>query len=37
VIRQEIENPLAQALLSGKFLPDATIHVSVKDGQFVFN
>jgi len=31
-IQQEIENPLAQQILSGKLLPDATIKLGVVDG-----
>ena len=36
-IQQYIENPLAQDLLSGKFMPGATIHVKLSGGQFVFS
>jgi ATP-dependent Clp protease ATP-binding subunit ClpB len=36
VIRQFIENPLAQDLLAGKFLPEQTIEVTVEKGKFVF-
>ncbi|MAZ43917.1 MAG: ATP-dependent chaperone ClpB [Legionellales bacterium] len=36
-IRTYLENPLAQSLLSGDFKPKDTIHVEVKDSQFVFN
>jgi ATP-dependent Clp protease ATP-binding subunit ClpB len=36
-IQQQIENPLAQKILAGKFEPGQTIEVSVKDGAFVFN
>lgn len=35
-IRQMLENPLAEALLSGKFLPGETIKVIFKDGKFDF-
>jgi len=35
-IRQEIENPLAQKILSGELLPGTTIKVDVKDGRFIF-
>lgn len=35
-IRQKIENPLAQAMLSGKFKGGDTIEVQVKNGDFVF-
>jgi len=36
VIQHEIENPLAQDILAGKFLPGDTIEVDVEDGRFVF-
>lgn len=36
VIRQSIEDPLAQAILAGKFNPKETIEVTVKDGKFDF-
>jgi ATP-dependent Clp protease ATP-binding subunit ClpB len=36
IIRQAIENPLAQDLLAGKFLPEHTIEVKVEKGKFVF-
>jgi ATP-dependent Clp protease ATP-binding subunit ClpB len=36
VIGIELENPLAQAILSGKFMPGDTILVDVKDGKFIF-
>lgn len=35
-IQQQIENPLAQALLSGQFLPGDTIKVNYADGQLSF-
>lgn len=35
-IQQYIENPLAQDLLSGKFVPGDTIKVKLKDDKFVF-
>jgi ATP-dependent Clp protease ATP-binding subunit ClpB len=35
-IQQQIENPLAQAILSGRFMPGDTIRVDVQDGQMVF-
>ena len=35
-IQNEIENPLAQRILSGDLSPGATITISVKDGQFLF-
>jgi ATP-dependent Clp protease ATP-binding subunit ClpB len=37
VIGVELENPLAQSILSGKFMPGDTIKVDVKDGDLVFN
>jgi ATP-dependent Clp protease ATP-binding subunit ClpB len=36
-IQQQIENPLAQAILSGRFLPGDTIRVDVQDGQMHFD
>ena len=36
-IQQQLENPLAQKILSGEFEPGATIHVNVADGAFVFD
>jgi len=36
-IQQQIENPLAQAILSGRFLPDDTIRIDVADGQMTFS
>lgn len=35
-IRQMLENPLAQAILSGQFVPGAVIHTSLKDGNIEF-
>ncbi len=35
-IRQYIENPLAQYILQGKFVPNSTITVELKDGEFAF-
>ncbi|WP_372741220.1 ATP-dependent chaperone ClpB [Neptunomonas sp.] len=35
-IQQWIENPLAQALLAGKYLPGTEIAVDVEAGEFVF-
>ena len=35
-IQQQIENPLAQDLLAGKFAAGDTIHVEAKNGQLVF-
>lgn len=36
-IQQHIENPLAQEILSGKFLPGDTIQVALKKDRLVFN
>ncbi len=36
VLQRELENPLAQAILSGEFLPGSTIHVTRKDNQLLF-
>ena len=36
-IQQQLENPLAQKILSGAFSPGDTIEVGVKDGAFVFS
>ncbi len=35
-IQQEIENPLAKEILSGKFVAGDTIHVAEKNGSIVF-
>jgi ATP-dependent Clp protease ATP-binding subunit ClpB len=35
-IQQQIENPLAQSILSGEFAAGSTVHIEVKDGQFSF-
>jgi ATP-dependent Clp protease ATP-binding subunit ClpB len=35
-IQQHVENPLAQEILSGKFLPGETIRVEMKKGQLTF-
>ena len=35
-IQNEIENPLAQKILSGDLTPGATISIDVKDGRFIF-
>ncbi len=35
-IQQEIENPMAQAILSGEFASGQTVNVDVADGKFVF-
>jgi ATP-dependent Clp protease ATP-binding subunit ClpB len=36
-IQNEIENPLAQKILSGGYAPGDTIQVDVQDGRFVFD
>ncbi|BCB59875.1 MULTISPECIES: ATP-dependent chaperone ClpB [Halomonadaceae] len=36
-IQSRIENPLAQDLLAGKYLPGTTIHISAEEGKLVFN
>lgn len=36
-IQQKLENPLAQSLLTGRFMPGQTISVSVKDEALLFN
>lgn len=36
-IQQQVENPLAQEILAGKFLPGETIRVDVKEGLLSFN
>jgi ATP-dependent Clp protease ATP-binding subunit ClpB len=36
-IQQHIENPLAQEILSGKFLPGDTIEVGIKDDKVTFS
>lgn len=36
-IQQYVENPLAQAILSGKFLPGDTIHIELKDNKIDFS
>jgi ATP-dependent Clp protease ATP-binding subunit ClpB len=35
-IQQWIENPLAQAILSGEFMPGDTINADVSDEKLVF-
>ena len=35
-IQQQIENPLAQKILQGQFIPGDRIHVGVRDGHLVF-
>jgi ATP-dependent Clp protease ATP-binding subunit ClpB len=36
-IQQQIENPLAQRILKGEFIPGDQIRAAVRDGQIVFN
>jgi len=36
-IQQQVENPLAQRLLAGDFLPGDTIYVSVKNAELTFS
>ncbi|MDX1528862.1 MAG: hypothetical protein R3337_09560, partial [Gammaproteobacteria bacterium] len=36
-IQQQLENPLAQAILTGQFSPGDTISVEVKEGRFHFS
>ncbi|WP_293765402.1 ATP-dependent chaperone ClpB [uncultured Aquitalea sp.] len=36
-IQNELENPLAKAILGGKYPPKATIMVDARDGQLVFD
>ena len=36
-IQAEIENPLAKALLEGRYAPESTINVQAENGQLVFN
>ncbi|MGB6485584.1 MAG: ATP-dependent chaperone ClpB [Steroidobacteraceae bacterium] len=36
-IQQQIENPLAQRILKGEFIPEDQIRATVRDGQIVFN
>ena len=35
-IQQQIENPLAQRILKGEFLPGSRIRVGVRDGALTF-
>ncbi len=35
-IQSEIENPLAKAILAGKYLPKSTIMVEAKEGKIIF-
>ena len=36
-IQSEIENPLAKALLEGRYAPESTIRVEARDGELVFD
>jgi ATP-dependent Clp protease ATP-binding subunit ClpB len=36
-IQQQIENPLAKAILNGKYLPEQTILVEIQDNKIIFN
>jgi len=36
-IQQQIENPLAQRILQGEFVPGDRVRATVRDGQIVFN
>ena len=36
-IQSRVENPLAQNLLTGKYLPGTTIHISAEEGKLVFH
>ena len=36
-IQSRVENPLAQNLLAGKYLPGTTIHISAEEGKLVFH
>ncbi|MCA3083803.1 MAG: ATP-dependent chaperone ClpB [Rhodocyclaceae bacterium] len=36
-IQQQIENPLAKAILEGKYPPNSVVHVAVKNGGIVFS
>ena len=35
-VQQRLENPLAQAILEGRFAPGDRIGVDIKDGEVVF-
>ncbi|MBV9697880.1 MAG: hypothetical protein JO005_13215, partial [Gammaproteobacteria bacterium] len=35
-IQQQIENPLAQRILAGEFVPGDTVRVSAQDGELGF-
>ena len=37
VLQRELENPLAEALLAGRFAPGSAVNVTCKDGELVFN
>ena len=37
VLQQYLENPLAEAILQGKFLPGSTIKVTYKDNELMFH
>ena len=37
VLRNDLENPLAQALLEGKFLPGQTVRVDCGEGGLRFS
>ena len=37
VIQTRLENPLASAIISGKYLPDSTIYMKVNDGVLSFD
>ncbi|MCA2998704.1 MAG: ATP-dependent chaperone ClpB [Rhodocyclaceae bacterium] len=36
-IQQQIENPLAKAILEGKYPPNSVVHVAIKNGGIVFS
>jgi len=36
-IQQQLENPLAQEILAGRFRPGQVIQVDLKEGQLVFS
>jgi ATP-dependent Clp protease ATP-binding subunit ClpB len=35
-IQQQIENPLAQKILQGEFVPGDRIRISTRDGELIF-
>ncbi|BBP46694.1 chaperone protein ClpB [Thiosulfatimonas sediminis] len=37
VIQQRLENPLAQKILSGAFIPGSTVRVTIENGDLVFH